>query len=64
MKSIDFYRHLRKNHCVLLREGGKHSIWTNIKNNCETSVPRHKEIGNVVCKTICKQLEIPFPERF
>lgn len=64
MKALDFYRHLKDNNCVLLRHGSKHDIWMNRSNNSETTVPRHKEIGNIICKTICKQLEIPIPTKF
>ncbi len=27
-------------------------------------MPRHSEIGNFLCKKICKQLDIPMPTKF
>ena len=44
-----------------MREGGNHSIFLNTINNEISSVPRHKEIRNNLCRKICKDLEIPFP---
>ncbi|HBX49728.1 MAG TPA: addiction module toxin, HicA family [Bacteroidales bacterium] len=61
MKIVDFIRHLRVHRCELLREGGSHSIYMNIVNNKLSSVPRHKEIKNNLCRRICKDLEIPLP---
>jgi len=46
MKIVDFIRHLRVNRCVLLREGGNHSVYINKVNNKISTVPRHKEIKN------------------
>lgn len=59
MKRIDFEKHLKKNKCFKLREGGNHSVWVNEKNNKQSSVARHNELSNITCKVICKQLEIP-----
>ncbi|MBI5218278.1 MAG: type II toxin-antitoxin system HicA family toxin [Bacteroidia bacterium] len=61
MKIVDFIRHLRIHRCELLREGGNHSIYINTVNNKISSVPRHKEIKNNLCRKICKDLEIPSP---
>lgn len=64
MKKNDFDKYLRQNHCVLHREGSNHEIWINKINGKQTSVPRHKELVNITCKVICKQLEIPIPTKF
>ena len=61
MKRLFFIKHLSKYNCVLMREGGNHSIFLNTINNEISSVPRHKEIRNNLCRKICKDLEIPFP---
>ncbi len=58
MKQTDFEKHLKTSSCILVREGGNHSIWMNTINNKKTSVPRHKEIDNMLCLAICKQLNI------
>ena len=39
MKRRDLIRHLESHGCVLLREGGGHSVYTNPSNNCVSSVP-------------------------
>ncbi len=61
MKIVDFLRHLKIHRCELYREGGNHSIFINTVNNKISSVPRHKEIKNNLCRKICKDLEIPSP---
>jgi mRNA interferase HicA len=44
MKRSKLIQHLTKNGCVLLREGGRHSIWKNANNGEMTAVPHHSEI--------------------
>ena len=61
MKLIDVEKHLRQHECDKVREGGNHTIWKNTKNGKITSVPRHKEIKDLLVKNICKQLDIPSP---
>ncbi len=60
MKTSEFIRYLKKHNCIMVREGSKHSIYANAEGK-QSSVPRHKEIDNRLCKIICKQLEIPAP---
>ena len=61
MKRRDLIRHLSLHGCILVREGGEHSIWENPANNRRTSVPRHREIPEFTAMRICKQLDIPQP---
>lgn len=58
MKRNDLIKHLAKHDCVLLREGANHSIYLNITNKKQTTVGRHKELDNLLCKKICQQLGI------
>ncbi|MBN1181314.1 MAG: type II toxin-antitoxin system HicA family toxin [Bacteroidales bacterium] len=58
MKQKDLIKHLRNNGCYLLREGKKHMVYFNPLNKKTATVPRHKEIKNILCKEICKELEI------
>ncbi len=58
MKRKEFIKHLEKNGCILLREGGNHSIFVNTKNKKQSAVGRHPELADLLCKKICKQLEI------
>ncbi|MFN3193563.1 MAG: type II toxin-antitoxin system HicA family toxin [Aureliella sp.] len=64
MKRRDLVRHLVDNGCELLREGGRHSWWWNPSNSQRSSLPRHKEISNVLAKKICRDLGIPMPETY
>jgi mRNA interferase HicA len=59
MKRDQLVRYLRKNDCVLLREGGRHSWWFNPTLNKRSAVPRHTEISDILAKKICKDLGIP-----
>ncbi|MEI6885126.1 MAG: type II toxin-antitoxin system HicA family toxin [Bacteroidota bacterium] len=59
MKRSEFLKHLASHHCVLLREGANHSIYFNPVNRKQSTVGRHQELSNLLCKKICKQLEIP-----
>jgi predicted RNA binding protein YcfA (HicA-like mRNA interferase family) len=62
LKRRDLIGHLHDNGCVKhTREGKKHEIFINPKNNKISTVPRHKEIKPGTVKSICKQLEIPLP---
>jgi len=58
MKREELIRHLSKQGCEFLREGGSHSWWWNPKLNKRSSVPRHKEIGNFLAGKICKDLGV------
>ncbi len=59
MKRNAFIKHLKANGCILLREGSNHSLFVNPVNTKKSTVGRHPELSNLMCKVICKQLEIP-----
>ena len=59
MKRNDLLRHLQDHGCVLLREGGKHSVFVNRVTRKVTTVPRHREINDFLARKICRDLEIP-----
>lgn len=61
MKTGALLRHLRQHGCVLKREGGAHSLWTNPANGAIEAVPRHTEIPNLLAKKICRNLGVPEP---
>jgi len=44
MKLAELERHLRRQGCVLYREGAAHTIWINPPLHKIASVPRHREI--------------------
>ena len=47
------------NGCVLLREGGKYSVFQNPTTQIEVPVTRHPEMADFAAKKICKQLGVP-----
>jgi mRNA interferase HicA len=59
VKRSALLQHLRKNGCVLKREGAAHSLWNNPRSGATESVPRHTEIPNLLIRKICRALGIP-----
>lgn len=59
MKRADLVRHLERHGCVLLREGGKHSVFVNRANHTTSTVPRHRELNEFLARKICRDLSIP-----
>lgn len=64
MKATTFIKFLNQQNCLLIREGGNHTIFQNQSNKKISSVPRHKEIKNNLVRNICKDLEISVPQNF
>jgi mRNA interferase HicA len=61
MKRKDLLRHLEKKGCVLLREGGRHTVYLNPREKKASTIPRHNEINDFLAKKICKDLGVPQP---
>ena len=61
MMRLDLIRHLERNGCAFLREGGNHTIYVNRLKKKVSSVPRHREVIEFTARKICKDLEIPQP---
>ena len=59
MKRGKFIKHLEANNCPLHRHGSRHDIYKNELTGKRTSVARHGDIDEELCKEICKQLGIP-----
>ena len=53
VKRRDLIRYLKKNDFYLLREAGKHSIYTNEKK--VIPVKRHKQLDRITANELCKQ---------
>jgi predicted RNA binding protein YcfA (HicA-like mRNA interferase family) len=58
MKRKDLLRHLEKNGCEFLREGGSHTVYINRTAKKCSTIPRHSETNDFLAKKICKDLEI------
>jgi mRNA interferase HicA len=50
MKRKELLKYLSKHGCKFLREGGKHSWWWNPEQNKRSSIPRHKEVNDLLAK--------------
>jgi predicted RNA binding protein YcfA (HicA-like mRNA interferase family) len=62
MKRREFLRHLTKQGCELLREGSRHSVFYNPKEQTTSTVPRHREVDDFLAKKICRDLRISAPK--
>lgn len=58
MKRIALLKLLYLHGCVLLREGGNHTIFFNPATQQNSAVPRHNEIHDFLAKKICRDLGI------
>jgi mRNA interferase HicA len=54
-------RHLTHHGCLLLREGGSHSVYWNPANRRVSTMPRHVEVGDALALKICKDLGVARP---
>ena len=61
MKRRDLVRHLEQHGCELLREGANHTVYVNRSARKASTVPRHREINDVLARKICRDLEVPAP---
>jgi len=59
MKRKELLSYLQSQGCAFVREGGRHSWWSNPALNKRSAVPRHNEIKDVLAGKICKDLGIP-----
>jgi predicted RNA binding protein YcfA (HicA-like mRNA interferase family) len=63
MKRNKFIKYLNENNCGFVKHGGRHDKYMNHVNGNRTSIPRHNDIDEDLCRLICKQLEIPEPDK-
>lgn len=56
MKRRDLISTLEQAGCILLRHGGRHDIYHNLKTGRSQPIPRHKEINEMLAKKIIKDL--------
>jgi len=61
MKRKLLIRHLEKEGCLFIREGGNHTIFFNPKLRQTSSIPRHKEIVDRLASKICRDLGVKEP---
>lgn len=62
MKRTDLIRYLLEQGCEFLREGGRHTVYVNRIVGKSSTVPRHREINEILAKKICKDLEVDPPK--
>ena len=55
MKRTDLIKHLEGYGCEFLREGGSHTVYVNRKAKRVSTIPRHREIDENLCRKICME---------
>jgi len=61
VKRRHLVRHLTQHGCELLREGANHSVYVNKDAQRISTVPRHREVNDILARKICRDLEVPPP---
>ena len=61
MKRRDLVRHLEAHGCRLLREGSNHAVFVNLATRAATTLPRHREVKEMLVRKLSKDLGIPVP---
>jgi mRNA interferase HicA len=61
MKRQALIRHLESHGCHLLREGGKHSVYAHAATGKTSTVPRHREVNELLARKICRDLGVAEP---
>jgi len=61
VKRTDLIRHLESHGCEFLREGGNHTVYVNRRVRKSSSIPRHRDINDLLARKVCRDLEIPPP---
>lgn len=59
MKRNQLLRHLKEYGCLLLREGRRHSVFYNLKTEKTSTIPRHREIDDMLANKIYRDLGVP-----
>ncbi|MGI9168063.1 MAG: type II toxin-antitoxin system HicA family toxin [Pyrinomonadaceae bacterium] len=55
MKRADLIRHGESHGCLLVREGGNHTVYRNPATGSATTVPRHREIKKQHQEATCSE---------
>jgi predicted RNA binding protein YcfA (HicA-like mRNA interferase family) len=61
VRRVALVRHLKANGCELLREGRRHSVFVHRERGTVTTVPRHREINDLLARKICRDLDVAEP---
>jgi mRNA interferase HicA len=61
MKRKALIRHLENHGCEFFREGKKHTVYVNRTTHASSTVPRHKEIKDLLARKICRDPKVPEP---
>ncbi|RLD18491.1 MAG: addiction module toxin, HicA family [Caldiserica bacterium] len=58
MKRTKILKYLKKLGCIVYREGRRHTVLWNPKNNKTSTLPRHTEIDDFLARKICRDLGV------
>jgi hypothetical protein len=58
MKRIDLIRKLEQAGCSMIRHGGKHDWYQNVRTGTSQPIPRHREIKDFLARHILRKLGV------
>jgi len=61
VKRAELIRHLERHGCQHLREGGSHTVYVSRADRKVSTIPRHREVNEILALKICKDLGVPKP---
>jgi predicted RNA binding protein YcfA (HicA-like mRNA interferase family) len=59
MKRLDLIRKCTEEGCVLVRSTGGHDIYRNVITGAMQPIPRHREINELLARSILRKLSTP-----
>ncbi len=59
MKRSKIIAYIEEHGCWFEREGARHTLYINPKNDRSSTIPRHTEINDYLAEKICRDLGIP-----
>jgi mRNA interferase HicA len=62
MKRRHLIQYIERHGCEFFREGKRHSIYWNPREDRTTAIPRHTEVVEELVWKICRDLGIPRPK--
>jgi predicted RNA binding protein YcfA (HicA-like mRNA interferase family) len=62
MKKIDLIKTITNGGAIFVRHGGKHDWYKNVQTGVQQPIPRHKEINEILAKSIIKKLSNQFQQ--
>jgi hypothetical protein len=63
MRRRELIRPIERHGCEFSREGARHTVYGNRATGQTSTVPRHRDIADLLARKICNDLGMPPPDR-